>query len=96
VRRDPGSCAGGATCGVGVCAGLVRDGVDAHLGEALLEVRVPVVLDLVVRALGQVRRDRRPPGDGRRNIQLQDVHTGVVFYLGFLLLRDGSRENVRK
>jgi hypothetical protein len=61
---------GGGRGGRGrVGAGLVRDGVDAHLGEPLLEVRVPVVLDLVVRSLGQVRRDRRPPADRTRECQ---------------------------
>jgi hypothetical protein len=54
-----------------VGAGLVRDGVDAHLGEPLLEVRVPVVLDLVVCALGQVRRDRRPPAGCARACHCQ-------------------------
>ena len=40
---------------------LVGDGVDAHSQQLLLDVRVPVVLDLVVRPPVQVRRDRRPP-----------------------------------
>jgi hypothetical protein len=40
---------------------LVRDGVDAHAQELLPDVRVPVVLDLVVRPALQLRRDRRPP-----------------------------------
>jgi hypothetical protein len=33
----------------------------ARLGELLLEVRVPVVLDVIVRPLRQVRRNRGPP-----------------------------------
>lgn len=33
---------------LGSSAGFVRDGIDAHLQEALLQVRVPVVLDLIV------------------------------------------------
>ncbi|BAT07970.1 Os09g0401050, partial [Oryza sativa Japonica Group] len=41
--------------------GLVCDGVDPHLPELLLDVRVPVVLDLVVRPARQVRRDLGPP-----------------------------------
>jgi hypothetical protein len=36
----------------------VGDGVDAHAEQALADVRVPVVLDLVVRPPGQPRRDR--------------------------------------
>jgi hypothetical protein len=40
---------------------LVRDGVDAHAQQLLPDVRVPVVLDLVVRPAVQVRCDRRPP-----------------------------------
>lgn len=34
--------------------GLVGHGVDAHLGQSFLEVRVPVVLDLVVCPFGQM------------------------------------------
>jgi hypothetical protein len=41
--------------------GLVGDRVDAHLPELLLDVRVPVVLDLVVRPPRQLRRDLGPP-----------------------------------
>jgi hypothetical protein len=33
------------------------------LTELLLEVRVPVVLDLVVRPARQLRRDHGPPGE---------------------------------
>jgi hypothetical protein len=44
---------------------LVRDGVDAHAQQLLADVRVPVVLDLVVRPPVQVRRDRRPPNPGQ-------------------------------
>uniref|UniRef100_A0A0A9D9Y1 Uncharacterized protein n=1 Tax=Arundo donax TaxID=35708 RepID=A0A0A9D9Y1_ARUDO len=39
----------------------VSDGVDAHLLELLLDVGVPVVLDLVVRPPGEPRRDLGPP-----------------------------------
>jgi hypothetical protein len=39
----------------------VGDGVDAHLLELLLDVGVPVVLDLVVRPPRQPRRDLGPP-----------------------------------
>jgi hypothetical protein len=41
--------------------GPVGGGVDAHLPELLLDVGVPVVLDLVVRPSRQVRRDLGPP-----------------------------------
>ena len=41
---------------------LVRDGVDAGAQELLPDVRVPVVLDLVIRPAVEVRRDRRPLG----------------------------------
>jgi hypothetical protein len=75
VARPGGGGAGAARVG----AGLVRDGVDAHLGEALLEVRVPVVLDLIVRALGQVRRDRRPPADCTRARQSFLPFCSVIF-----------------
>ena len=37
---------------------LVRDGVDAGAQELLADVRVPVVLDLVVRPARQLGRDR--------------------------------------
>jgi len=55
----------------------VRHGVEAHLDEPLLEVRVPEVLDLVVRPARQVRRDRRPlvAEDG---VEVQD---GLFFLL---------------
>jgi hypothetical protein len=39
----------------------VRDGVNAHLPELLLDVCVPVVLDLVVRPPGEPSRDLGPP-----------------------------------
>jgi hypothetical protein len=45
---------------------LVRHRVDAHLHQPLLQVRVPVVLDLVVRPPRQMRRDRRPPAQNRQ------------------------------
>jgi hypothetical protein len=41
--------------------GLVRDRVDAHLTQLLLEPRVPVVLDIVVGAARQLCGDQRPP-----------------------------------
>ena len=41
---------------------LVGGGVDAALPEPLLDVRVPKVLDLVVRPARQLRRNLRPPG----------------------------------
>jgi hypothetical protein len=62
VLRARGTAAGpSSACPERIGARLVRDRVDAHLGQPLLEVRVPVVLDLVVGALREVRRDRRPP-----------------------------------
>ena len=64
VLRARGAAAAARADRVG--ARLVRDRVDAHLGQPLLEVRVPVVLDLVVGALRQVRRDRRPPACTKR------------------------------
>jgi hypothetical protein len=61
VRRDLGALRAPAAGRERVGARLVRDRVDAHLGQPLLQVRVPVVLDLVVGALGEVRRDGGPP-----------------------------------
>jgi hypothetical protein len=61
----------GGDLGHEVGEGLVRDGVDAHPGQLLLELGVPVVLDVVVRPPRQLRRDHRPPvaDDG---VQLDD------------------------
>jgi hypothetical protein len=39
----------------------VRLRVDAASEELALDVRVPVVLDLVVGSAGQLPRDQRPP-----------------------------------
>jgi putative hemolysin len=47
----------------------VRHGVEPHLYETLLEVRVPEVLDLVVRPPRQARRDLRPPEKIRSQTQ---------------------------
>jgi hypothetical protein len=41
----------------------VGERVDPHLLELLLDVGVPVVLDLVVRSPWQVRRDLGPPNN---------------------------------
>jgi hypothetical protein len=48
-------------------------------------VRVPVVLDLVVRALGQVRRDRRPPAHTR------EESVSAIFLPTALLFSHGDR-----
>jgi hypothetical protein len=41
--------------------GAVGDGVDPALPQLLAQLRVPVVLDVVVRAPRQLVRDQRPP-----------------------------------
>lgn len=51
----------GGDLGHEVREGLVRDGVDAHPGQLLLQLRVPVVLHVVVRPPRKLRRDHRPP-----------------------------------
>ena len=53
---------GEPACGeeVEVGAALVRDGVDPHGEQLLAEVRVPVVLDLVVGAAGELGGDGGP------------------------------------
>jgi hypothetical protein len=43
----------------------VRLRVDAAAEELALDVRVPVVFDLVVRPAGQLPRDQRPPARSR-------------------------------
>jgi hypothetical protein len=54
-----GCCGGGGEAGWrGSC---VRDWIDPHLLELLLDVCVPVILDLVVRPPWQARRDFRAP-----------------------------------
>jgi hypothetical protein len=61
LRRVVRRCGGGLEEGgevEQVEAGRVGDGVDAHPEQALADVRVPVVLDLVVRPAWQPRRDR--------------------------------------
>ena len=71
--RGPGGCrrlrreAGGAGRGEPASRGgataerAVRLRVDAPAQQLALDVRVPVVLDLVVRPAGQLPRDERPP-----------------------------------
>jgi hypothetical protein len=60
---------GGATGGR---AGRGRG--EAHPAQLLLEVRVPVVLDLVVRPAGQLRRDHGPPDQLPQNKQTPGVN----------------------
>jgi len=52
---------GGDGAGAGVGDGAVRDGVDAPAKQLPPDVRVPVVLDLVVRPPREPRGDERPP-----------------------------------
>jgi hypothetical protein len=47
--------------------GAVRNGVDAPAQQLPPDVRVPVVLDLVVRPPREPRGDERPPAEGRGN-----------------------------
>jgi hypothetical protein len=48
---------------------VVGLGVEALRDELLLDARVPEVLDLVVRAAGEVLRDLRPPVSTTRRVQ---------------------------
>ena len=52
---------GGDGAGARVGDGAVRDGVDAPAKQLPPDVRVPVVLDLVVRPPREPRGDERPP-----------------------------------
>jgi hypothetical protein len=67
----------GGDLGHEVREGLVRDGVDAHPGQLLLQLGVPVVLDVVVRPTRQLRRDHRPPARARVCCTLLVVRTGT-------------------
>lgn len=51
-----------------VSNGLVSDRIDAHVAEFLLQSRVPVVLDVVVRSPWHLCSDERPPADDPGNL----------------------------